>query len=69
MIHNLTVSNKTLQFQTYYEDFTNCTSNYVDDFCSGCMKDYVKLDNYYKTISNINEKIGVCMDIVDIVSY
>jgi hypothetical protein len=31
------------------------------------MEDYLNLDNYYTSISNENEKIGVCMDIVDVV--
>lgn len=32
------------------------------------MTKYVKLNSYYISISNENEKIGVCMDIVDTVS-
>lgn len=36
--------------------------------CPACMEDYTDLNNYYYSISNENEKIGVCMDIVDVVS-
>lgn len=33
--------------------------------CSACMDSYVELNDFYYSISNENEKIGVCMDIVD----
>lgn len=39
-----------------------------ETLCPDCMKDYDKLNDYYKSISNEDEKIGVCMDIVDVVN-
>lgn len=55
----------------------NCIHKYIDPFsndtkvvCDNCMQSYLKLDNYYKTLSA--DAIGVdsiCMDIVDSVSY
>lgn len=38
-----------------------------DDDCTKCMDTYEKLQNYFLSISNENERIGVCMDIVDLV--
>lgn len=63
-------TNKTITFLNFYHDFENCVvSNTVENqLCHNCMDYYVALDTYYKQISNINEEIGSCIDIVDIVS-
>lgn len=54
----------------------NCIKKYNDSdsnntkVCDNCMQSYLKLDNYYKTLSA--DAIGVdsiCMDIVDSVSW
>lgn len=62
-------SNITKKFENYYQDFTKCVNvTNSDDLCSQCLKDYDVLHNYFNQISDINEKISYCMDIVDIVS-
>jgi hypothetical protein len=65
--------NKSIQtttFNKYHEKYTHCINQRtINDttICKTCMEDYLNLDNYYTSISNENEKIGVCMDIVDVV--
>ncbi|CAG9859158.1 unnamed protein product [Phyllotreta striolata] len=66
--YNQSISNRTEQFHMYYNTFMNCTTQHENKVCTECMKNYTTLDTYYKSISNINEKIGVCMDIVDIMN-
>lgn len=46
----------------------NETTNNQTFFCSECISEYLGLNSYYKSISDVNDKIGVCMDIVDLVS-
>uniref|UniRef100_A0A6P7GW24 Osteopetrosis-associated transmembrane protein 1 n=1 Tax=Diabrotica virgifera virgifera TaxID=50390 RepID=A0A6P7GW24_DIAVI len=68
---NPKISNETKEFRKYYNNFIRCRNNKSiqdADLCSTCMNDYVKLDHYYKSISNINDKIGMCMDIVDLMN-
>lgn len=48
---------------------TNMKQNNTEEVCQTCMHSYIKLDNYYQTLSY--DAIGVdsiCMDIVDSVS-
>ncbi|KAL1491304.1 hypothetical protein ABEB36_011921 [Hypothenemus hampei] len=59
------VSNETIQFSSLYNDFYKCLNNTSDNQCSECSLKYDALQNYFFSISNENEKIGVCMDIVD----
>ncbi|KAL3281235.1 hypothetical protein HHI36_004449 [Cryptolaemus montrouzieri] len=65
-------SKETIQFDVYYMDLLKCV-NYTngsipEKLCSVCLDDYTTLNNYYASISNENEKIGVCMDIVDMMN-
>jgi hypothetical protein len=66
--------NKSIQtttFNKYHEKYTHCINQRtINDttICKTCMEDYLNLDNYYTSISNENEKIGVCMDIVDVMN-
>ncbi|ENN81515.1 hypothetical protein YQE_02044, partial [Dendroctonus ponderosae] len=55
-------------FQSLYQDFQDCVNRSREDDCTKCMDTYVKLQNYFLSISNENEKIGVCMDIVDLMN-
>lgn len=62
-------SAQTIKFTELFEEYTNCENTTEDsDFCSICMDKYATLNKYFLSISNENEKIGVCMDIVDLVS-
>lgn len=66
--HNL--SKATKKFEEYYQNYNNCiTSTTDDDLCSKCLKDYNILHNYFTSISDTNERISYCMDVVDIVSF
>ncbi|XP_075970728.1 osteopetrosis-associated transmembrane protein 1 [Anticarsia gemmatalis] len=66
------LSNETKYFITIFQETTSCieennkTCTNSSQVCANCMQDYLKLDNYYKTLSA--DAIGVdsiCMDIVD----
>ncbi|XP_044268409.1 osteopetrosis-associated transmembrane protein 1-like [Tribolium madens] len=61
---------QTIAFNKYYETFMQCINHSVNDttLCPTCIKDYLDLDNYYRSISNENEKIGGCMDMVDLIN-
>ncbi|XP_044752391.1 osteopetrosis-associated transmembrane protein 1 [Coccinella septempunctata] len=71
---NLTpkISNKTLQFDQYYVDLVKCINgtqtNSSKEICQKCLQNYMYLNSFYVSISNENDKIGVCMDIVDIMN-
>lgn len=54
-------------FQYLHKNFQECQNKTKEDLCPTCMNDYVILNNYFTQISNVNEKISYCMDIVDIV--
>lgn len=69
------LSNETINFNELLTGTMNCIMKYIDPstndskVCDNCMQSYLKLDNYYKTLSA--DAIGVdsiCMDIVDSVS-
>lgn len=62
------VSNKTKTFKKFYEIYNNCVKQNDDDTCTNCMASYVDLQDYYLSITNENEKIGGCMDIVDLMN-
>lgn len=65
------MSNQTMQFNELYAVLMECIngSNVNETtMCPKCMDYYVNLSGFYNTISNENEKIGMCMDIVDLVS-
>ncbi|KAK9879777.1 hypothetical protein WA026_006841 [Henosepilachna vigintioctopunctata] len=63
------ISKETSQFHEYYEDFVKCFKlTNSSNLCPVCLEKYTTLNNYYTSISNENEKIGVCMDIVDIMN-
>lgn len=55
-------------FETLYKKFQDCLGNKQEDLCPSCMNDYLTLSEYYTKISDVNEKISFCIDIVDIVS-
>lgn len=62
-------SAQTIKFTELFEEYINCANTTESkDVCSICMDKYVTLNKYFLSISNENEKIGVCMDIVDLVS-
>lgn len=62
-------SAQTIKFTELFEEYTNCANTTKDsDVCSICMDKYVTLNKYFLSISNENEKIGVCMDIVDLMN-
>ncbi|XP_066138809.1 osteopetrosis-associated transmembrane protein 1 [Euwallacea fornicatus] len=63
------ISKETIMFINYYENYTDCVGNAkLTDVCSLCMDKYVQLQDYFFSISNGNDKIGVCMDIVDMMN-
>ncbi|XP_018563203.1 uncharacterized protein LOC108904958 [Anoplophora glabripennis] len=56
-------------FHNYYNSFSNCTVNTdAEALCSHCMDDYIILSNFYGSISNANERIGVCIDLEDLMN-
>ncbi|KAH9636032.1 hypothetical protein HF086_016906 [Spodoptera exigua] len=67
------LSNETIHFNELFNQTIDCIMKYIvpssNDskiVCDNCMQSYIKLDNYYKTLSA--DAIGVdiiCMDIVD----
>lgn len=66
------LSNEIIHFNELFNGTMNCIMKYNDSdsnytkVCDNCMQSYLKLDNYYKTLSA--DAIGVdsiCMDIVD----
>lgn len=62
-------SNRTKEFNIRYyalKECINSTSNKT--VCTDCMDDYLHLNVYYQSISNVNDKIGVCMDMVDLMN-
>ncbi|XP_049822003.1 osteopetrosis-associated transmembrane protein 1 isoform X2 [Aethina tumida] len=71
MTNNL--SSQTVKFLTYYNETMNCINttglqSNITSVCNNCMQKYITLDEYYQSISNENEQIGVCMDIVDLMN-
>lgn len=55
-------------FQDLYKIFQECVNKATqEELCPYCMKDYTTLSNYYTKISDVNEKISYCIDMVDIV--
>ncbi|XP_057653096.1 osteopetrosis-associated transmembrane protein 1 [Diorhabda carinulata] len=62
---NMTIAD---EFGEYFNNFINCVNKTKDDLCSVCMKYYVQLDHYFRSVSDVNDKIGVCMDIVDVMN-
>ncbi|XP_045472844.1 osteopetrosis-associated transmembrane protein 1 [Harmonia axyridis] len=66
------ISKETLQFEQYYIDLVKCINgthrNNSEEICHDCSNNYEQLNTFYISISNENEKIGVCMDIVDIMN-
>ncbi|CAH1997444.1 unnamed protein product [Acanthoscelides obtectus] len=65
----VSTSNTTTQFIVYYNHFMNCINkSKIEELCLQCMGDYITLDSYYAKISNINDNIGMCMDIVDLMN-
>lgn len=72
--NNTLTSNKskeTIRFRELHDNLMIClnkSSVNETTMCPLCMDSYVELNDYYNSISNENEKIGVCMDIVDQVS-
>ncbi|XP_017784680.1 PREDICTED: osteopetrosis-associated transmembrane protein 1 isoform X2 [Nicrophorus vespilloides] len=64
-------SEETTKFNILLNDTSNCMqATYQDEniMCFTCMDVYLALNEYYISISNINEKIGMCMDIVDLMN-
>ncbi|XP_060517945.1 osteopetrosis-associated transmembrane protein 1 [Cylas formicarius] len=62
-------SDESLLFTQYYQYYNTCVTNTTsENLCIDCMNSYVNLQNYFFAISNENEKIGVCMDIEDLMN-
>ncbi|KAJ3654835.1 hypothetical protein Zmor_013993 [Zophobas morio] len=64
-------SDEARTFQTYYSDFMHCVDTHDNNdtiLCPKCIKDYIKMNDYFSSFSNENEKIGTCMDIVDLMN-
>ncbi|KAK9752169.1 Osteopetrosis-associated transmembrane protein 1 precursor [Popillia japonica] len=66
-------SNQTLKFYELYEKTALCikTELMVNDtksMCEKCITLYIELNDYYDSISNINQEIANCMDIVDLMN-
>lgn len=61
-----------LMFDSLYQKTQECINDYfyynVSEMCKTCMDTYMKLSDFYKSISNENENIGMCMDIVDLMN-
>ncbi|CAG9784972.1 unnamed protein product [Diatraea saccharalis] len=67
------IKNSTLEFNKMFSNTMNCItsnmnpfSNNTKEICNKCMGFYIRLDDYYKSLSK--DSIGVdsiCMDIVD----
>lgn len=72
MANGLPTTNKSdtfKHFKSLHKIFQDCISMTVEkDLCPSCMDNYNALSNYYTKISNVNERIGYCIDIVDVVS-
>nr|XP_022903279.1 uncharacterized protein LOC111415691 [Onthophagus taurus] len=66
LTHNL--SQETIEFLKLYNRTQKCIGKYPKTMCDFCMDPYLKLNNYYYSISNENDKIGMCMDIVDLMN-
>lgn len=68
------ISEETLMFNILLNGTLSCindhneTTNNQTFFCSECISEYLGLNSYYKSISDVNDKIGVCMDIVDLMN-
>lgn len=61
-------SKETIQFEELHSSLMTCLNASginATTMCTLCMDSYEQLNNFYYSISNENEKIGVCMDIVD----
>lgn len=68
-IQTATESEIAKTFHKYYDDFNTCTQNAdAETLCNSCTDDYVILKNFFESISNANERIGVCIDLEDLVS-
>lgn len=64
------LSKETLTFNKLLDDLKQCINRSdvnMTTMCAKCLDTYVVMSSYYDSISNENEKIGVCMDIVDLV--
>ncbi|CAG9771271.1 unnamed protein product [Ceutorhynchus assimilis] len=63
------ISNQTVTFLELFSNFSSCQNNTEDEaICAICDDEYQVLQDYFFSISNENEKIGVCMDIVDMMN-
>lgn len=66
-----TPSQQTITFNKLFANLSSCineTDVNSTNVCSKCFDEYKNLDNYYRSITDENEKIGVCMDIVDVMN-
>ncbi|KAF7281440.1 hypothetical protein GWI33_004766 [Rhynchophorus ferrugineus] len=63
------ISKETKLFNDFYQKYNRCIHNVPEkNICKYCLNNYTQLYNYYSSISNENEKIGVCMDMVDLMN-
>lgn len=73
LTHNL--SQEAVIFNDHYSETWNCINTTVGTnegekfkYCTNCLQSYLKLNDYYYNISNINENIASCMDMVDLMN-
>ncbi|XP_050309889.1 osteopetrosis-associated transmembrane protein 1 [Anthonomus grandis grandis] len=60
-------SNVSKQFKEYYHTFESCINSSAYE-CSECLNSYTNLQNYFLSFSSESEKIGTCMDLVDMMN-
>lgn len=64
-------SNTTIKFYDLYQNAAECIKKESirngTGICKNCMDVYIELSDYYESISDENEEIAMCMDIVDLV--
>ncbi|KAK5646543.1 hypothetical protein RI129_005007 [Pyrocoelia pectoralis] len=62
---------ETTTFNDLFNKLSSCINSSevnVTTVCEKCSKQYDELNKYYIGISNENERIGMCMDIVDVMN-
>ncbi|KRT83243.1 hypothetical protein AMK59_3808, partial [Oryctes borbonicus] len=65
-------ANITIQFYKLYKNVVSCidrkSTQNDTGICRTCLDLYMELSDYYNSVSDINEEIANCMDIVDLMN-
>ncbi|GJQ86183.1 hypothetical protein Trydic_g12453 [Trypoxylus dichotomus] len=65
-------ANITTKFYELYKNVASCIEGEAPQnstqMCQKCLDVYMELSNYYDSVSDINEEIANCMDIVDLMN-